>query len=276
MRKRRPGLSNRSLWFSARPSSDEDDGEEGDSEGESDSAALSPAGSEAQLGDKQDTPKHLLPWTTVKLRPGSRDHLYDVQNLVHDVVGALNDRTAVEEHMNRLAMDRLGHGPAYDKWVKNSSQRPKQIWDEQSLPSRVRDEDLLEHVSAGGQERFVKVAELLKQQEKEWCSTIFYGRSEADRKREEKKRDDAWRTRFSTMTGARKQWDQKGTPQFEADEEVDNWRGIYGGGGRESDGMAVAKLWGKCDEEEGVPRCGSTSGRIRQKKARSCIPVSIL
>ena len=140
MRKRRPGLSNRSLWFSARPSSDEDDGEEGDSEGESDSAALSPAGSEAQLGDKQDTPKHLLPWTTVKLRPGSRDHLYDVQNLVHDVVGALNDRTAVEEHMNRLAMDRLGHGPAYDKWVKNSSQRPKQIWDEQSLPSRVREQ----------------------------------------------------------------------------------------------------------------------------------------
>jgi hypothetical protein len=134
----------------------------------------------------------------------------------------------------------------------------------------------LEHVSVGGQERFVKVAELLEQQEKEWCSTIFYGRSEADRKREEKKRDDAWRTRFSTMTGARKQWDQKGTPQFEADEEVDNWRGIYGGGGRESDGMAVAKLWGKCDEEEGVPRCGSTSGRIRQKKARSCIPVSIL
>ena len=196
--------------------------------------------------------------------------------MVHDVVGALNDRTAVEEHMNRLAMDRLGHGPAYDKWVKNSSQRPKQIWDEQSLPSRVRDEDLLEHVSVGGQERFVKVAELLEQQEKEWCSTIFYGRSEADRKREEKKRDDAWRTRFSTMTGARKQWDQKGTPQFEADEEVDNWRGIYGGGGRESDGMAVAKLWGKCDEEEGVPRCGSTSGRIRQKKARSCIPVSIL
>ena len=252
MRKRRPGLSNRSLWFSARPSSDEDDGEEGDSEGESDSAALSPAGSEAQLGDKQDTPKHLLPWTTVKLRPGSRDHLYDVQNLVHDVVGALNDRTAVEEHMNRLAMDRLGHGPAYDKWVKNGPQRPKQIWDEQSLPSRVRDEDLLEHVSVGGQERFVKVAELLEQQEKEWCSTIFYGRSEADRKREEKKRDDAWRTRFSTMTGARKQWDQKGTPQFEADEEVDNWRGIYGGGGRESDGTAVAKLWGKADEEEDV------------------------
>ena len=146
--------------------------------------------------------------------------MYDVQNLVHDVVGALNDRTAVEEHMNRLAMDRLGHGPAYDKWVKNGPQRPKQIWDEQSLPSRVRDEDLLEHVSAGGQERFVKVAELLKQQEKEWCSTIFYGRSEADRKREEKKRDDAWHTRFSTMTGAPKQRDQKGTPQFEADEEV--------------------------------------------------------
>ena len=208
------------------------------------------------------------------LQPGSDDHFYDVHHLVHDVVGALDDRKAVEKHMNKVSMVQLGHGPAYDKWVKNGSPRPKQIWDEQSLPRRVRDDQLLDHVSVkfvpGGQERFVEVADLLKQEEKEWCSTVWNQMSDAERKRRVKQRDDAWSTRISKKSGAPKKWDQKGSVRFEADPEVDDWRGLYGGGGRESDGTAVAKLWGKADEEEDV-WIDEWQDAMKEGEALSCV-----